>query len=167
MEQEYWFLGLHVKVLADGQTTGGRYDLLECMGWPGSTIPRLRHTTYDMQLLVLEGELTVQTEAQTVVLTAGQSYLITRRIAHTINISGPEAAHTMVVASPSGLAQVVRAVGIYAEAGSLPPASKSNLLVLSQALAEIGDELVLTSNAEVTDNFNKPVSLPFFPCLNY
>lgn len=61
MEQEYWFLGLHVEVLADGQTTGGRYDQLECLGWPASTIPRLRHTTYDMQLLVLEGELTVQT----------------------------------------------------------------------------------------------------------
>jgi quercetin dioxygenase-like cupin family protein len=149
MEQAYWFLGLHIKVLANGQTTGGRYDLLECLGWPGSTIPWLRHTTYDMQLFVLEGELTVRTKAHTVVLTAGQSYLIMRGIVHTINSSGPEAAHSLVVASPSSLAQVVRAVGTYVEAGSLPPTLALNPLVLSQALAEIGDELLLTSSAEV------------------
>jgi mannose-6-phosphate isomerase-like protein (cupin superfamily) len=158
MKQAYWFLGHHVKLLADGQTTGGHYDLLECLGWPGSAIPWLRHTTYDMLLFVLEGELTVHTKAHTVVLTSGQSYLLRRGVAHTITSSGPEAAHSVVVASPSGLAQVVRAVGTYVEAGSLPPALPSNPLVLSQALAEIGDELLLASSAGVA---GEPAPSPY------
>jgi mannose-6-phosphate isomerase-like protein (cupin superfamily) len=146
MEQSYWFLGIHLTVLADCHATKGCYDLLECASLPGLATPWARHTMYDMQLLVLAGELTVHTaiDANALVLTAGQSWLIPKGVGHCVINSGTEVANSLVLASPSGFAQLIRSTGTFAEAGSLPPPVRPNFFVLAQAAAEVGDELLAT-----------------------
>ena len=94
-----------------------------------------------MQIFVLEGELTIATELDTQMLAAGQSGLILQGVSHSKTISGPESTRYLAVASPSGFAQFVRTMGIFAEAGSLPPTVNPNFSVLSRAAAEVGDEL--------------------------
>jgi len=164
MEQAYWFLGIHFTVLADCHATNGCYDLLECASLPGLATPWARHTTYDMQVLVLTGELTVYTDTHTLVLPAGQSWLIPKGVGHYINNTGAEVATSLVLSSPSGFAQLVRSTGIFAEAGSLPPAIKPNFFVLAQAAAEVGDELL---SSTLADGQQEPVVQADSCCLAY
>jgi len=55
----FWFLGNRLTVLADHADTGGRYDLIEGHQPAGDQTPPHRHTRYDEQLYVVDGELTV------------------------------------------------------------------------------------------------------------
>jgi mannose-6-phosphate isomerase-like protein (cupin superfamily) len=164
MEQAYWFLGIHFTVLADCSATSGCYDLLECSSLPGIATPWARHMAYDMQVLVLAGELTVQTDTDALVLTAGQNWLIPKGVGHCISNSAAEVTNSLVLTSPSGFAQLVRTTGIFAEAGSLPPAVRPNLFVLAQAAAEVGDELLPPTLA---DSQKEPPMLADSCCLAY
>jgi hypothetical protein len=147
MEQSYWFLGIHFTVLVDCHTTKGRYDLLECASLPGLTTPWARHIRYPIQLLMLAGEFTVHTNTTARVLTTGQSWLILWGVSHCVIDLGTGIANSLVLASLSGFAQLIRSIGIFAEAGSLPPAIRPNLFVLAQAAADVGDELLASGLA--------------------
>jgi mannose-6-phosphate isomerase-like protein (cupin superfamily) len=142
------FLGILFTVLADCHATNGCHDLLECTSPLGLATPWAWHTTYDLRVVVLTGEFTVHTDTQTLGLPAGQSWLIPKGVGQYIINSGAEVTTSLALASPSGFAQLVRTSVIYAEARSLPPAIKPNFFVLSQAAAEVGDEVVAAGLAD-------------------
>ena len=66
----FWLLGNRLTVLADDADTGGRYDLIEGHKSQGDQTPLHRHTRYDEQFYVVDGELTVWAGKREVVLHA-------------------------------------------------------------------------------------------------
>lgn len=141
MNQAFWLLGTHLNVLADEETTGGRYDLIEGRFLPNVATPLHRHTAYSEHLYVLEGEFTVRTEATTVVVKPGENFLIPQGIVHSV-ACGSAPGRGIVVASPSGCARLIKTAGTVAAPNSLPPTAPPDMEVLARASAEAGDEIV-------------------------
>jgi quercetin dioxygenase-like cupin family protein len=140
MNQSFWLLGTLTRILADHEATEGRYDLIEGTFQPGVATPMHRHTTYSEHLFVLEGEFTVHTETEVIVLKPGGDFFIPRGTVHAV-VSGPELARGLVVASPSGFARLIKAAGTAADATGLPT-TPPDMEAFARASAEIGDEVV-------------------------
>jgi quercetin dioxygenase-like cupin family protein len=141
MNQSFWLLGTLTRILADHETTEGCYDLIEGTFQPGVATPMHRHTTYSEHLFVLEGEFTVHTEAEVIVLNPGENFFIPRGTVHAV-VSGPALGRGLVVASPSGFAQLIKTAGTVADATGLPPTTPPDMAAFAGASAEVGDEIV-------------------------
>jgi quercetin dioxygenase-like cupin family protein len=141
MQQAFWLLGTHVRILADHAATAGRYDLIEGTFLPNVTTPLHRHTTYSEHLYVLEGEFTVHTESGSVVLKPGDNFHIPQGAAHAV-MSGLDGARGLVVASPSGFARLIQEAGTPAESSTTLPTTPPDMEAFGRASLEIGDELV-------------------------
>ena len=123
-------------ILADSTTTGGQYDLIEGYFPPGfQTLPH-RHTRYSEQLYVLEGEFTVWTGENKVVLGAGENFLIPVGASHVVATLGDQPARGLMIAAPSAFARLIAAVGTLDEAE--PP----DMGLFERICAEIGDEIL-------------------------
>jgi quercetin dioxygenase-like cupin family protein len=141
MNQSFWLLGTLTRILADHETTEGRYDLIEGTFQPGVATPMHRHTTYSEHLFVLEGEFTVHTKAGVVVLKPSQNFFIPQGTVHAV-VSGPALSRGLVVASPSGFARLIKAAGTAADSTGLPPTTPPDMEAFARASAEVGDEIV-------------------------
>ncbi|MBD3886510.1 cupin domain-containing protein [Phormidium tenue FACHB-886] len=136
MTQPLWFFGTHLTIVADHTTTGGKYDLIEGYFPPGTQPPPHRHTRYSEQLYVLEGEFTVWAGANKMVLSPGESYLISPGIPHVVAVLSDKPARGLVVAAPSAFARLIAAVGTVDK--TEPP----DMALFGRISAEIGDELL-------------------------
>ncbi|TGE03779.1 cupin domain-containing protein [Hymenobacter fodinae] len=141
MNQSYWLLGTLTRILADDETTEGRYDLIEGTFQPGVATPMHRHTAYSELLFGLEGEFTVPTNAGVVVVKPGENFFIPRGTVHAV-VSGPGLARGLVVASPSGFARLLKAAGTPADSTGLLPTTPPDMAAFAQASAEVGDEVI-------------------------
>lgn len=139
--RSYWFLGSRLTILAGADDTGGRYDLIE--GWfpAGMQTPLHRHTCYQEQLFVLEGEFTVRVGSAKIILSQGETALIPIGEVHCIGASGNMPARGLVVASPSGFAHVISGSAI-PDADGRPPAEKPDMRIFAQLCEEVGDEIL-------------------------
>jgi quercetin dioxygenase-like cupin family protein len=142
MENSFWLFGTHVTVLANQVDTHGRYDLIEGRFAPGVETPVHRHPAYSEHLYVLSGEFTVRSETGTVVLTPGQSHLIPKGMAHSVAATSSDVARGLVVASPSGFAQLIQEAGTASDGSDIPPTAPPDLEAFMRASSEIGDELL-------------------------
>jgi mannose-6-phosphate isomerase-like protein (cupin superfamily) len=106
MTQSFWLLGSHLTIVADRTTTDGKYDLIEGYSPPGMQTPPHRHTRYSEQLYVLEGEYTVWIGKNKVVLGTGESVLIPMGTPHVVAATSDQPSRGLVVASPSGFADL-------------------------------------------------------------
>lgn len=140
MNQSFWLLGTLVRILANHDTTEGRYDLIEGTFQPGVATPLHRHTAYSEHLFVLEGEFTVHTATEVVVVKLGGDYFIPRGAVHAI-VSGPTLTRGLVVASPSGFARLIEAAGTVADATGVPPTTPPDIAAFARASAAVGDEV--------------------------
>ncbi|MFV0416032.1 MAG: cupin domain-containing protein [Chthoniobacterales bacterium] len=147
MKKSYWFFGSRLTIHADAGQTGGRYDLIE--GWfpPGMQTPLHRHTRYQEQLFVLEGEFTVWIAKSKSVLTVGQSAIVPIGAAHCIAATGNTPARGIVIASPSGFAHVVSnsaTPGTFTASSveEKPPAEQGNMDAFERLSKEVGDEIL-------------------------
>lgn len=136
MTKSFWLLGSHITIIADHTTTGGQYDLIEGYNPPGTLTPLHRHTRYSEQLYVLEGEFTVWAGENKVVLTPGESFLISPGTPHVVGVLNDKPARGLVVAAPSGFARLI------AEAGTVEETEPTDLALFERIAAEIGDELL-------------------------
>jgi quercetin dioxygenase-like cupin family protein len=141
MQQDFWLLGAHLRILADHAATEGRYDLVEGTFPPGVGTPLHLHTTYTEQFYMLAGEFTLHVGSEIVVLKPGDFFHIPKNTAHAF-VSGPDGARGIVVASPSGFARLIQTVGIPAEPNGLPPTTPPDMEAIGRALVEIGDEMM-------------------------
>ncbi|MBW4528583.1 MAG: cupin domain-containing protein [Phormidium tanganyikae FI6-MK23] len=136
MTQPLWLFGTHLNIVADHTTTGGQYDLIEGYFPPGTQTPPHRHTRYSEQLYVLEGEFTVWAGENKVVLSPGESYLISPSTSHVVAVLSDQPARGLVVAAPSAFARLIAAVGTVDE--TEPP----DMALFERISTEIGDELL-------------------------
>jgi quercetin dioxygenase-like cupin family protein len=136
MVQPLWFFGTRLTIIADHTTTQGQYDLIEGYFPPGTQSPPHRHTCYSEQLYVLEGEFTVWTGENKVLLNPGESYLISPGVPHVVAALSGKSARGLVVAAPSAFARLIAAVG---RANETDPLDMALFQCIS---AEIGDEIL-------------------------
>ena len=135
MTQSFWLFGTYLTIVADRTTTGGQYDLIEGYFPPNTLTPLHRHTRYSEQLYVLEGEFTVWAGEKKVVLTAGESFLISPSTPHVVaTLSEP--ARGLVVAAPSAFARLIAATGTVDETET------TDMALFERISAEIGDEFL-------------------------
>jgi quercetin dioxygenase-like cupin family protein len=135
MTQPLWLFGTHLTIVADHTTTGGQYDLVEGYFPPHTQTPLHRHTRYSEQLYVLEGEFTVWAGKDKVVLTRGESFLISPGTPHVVaTLDKP--ARGLVVAAPSSFARLIAATGTVDET------ELSDMTLFERISAEIGDEFL-------------------------
>ncbi|WGV25836.1 cupin domain-containing protein [Halotia branconii] len=136
MTQSFWLFGSCLTILADRTTTDGQYDLIEGYFPLGTQTPLHRHTRYFEQLYVLEGELTVWAGEKKVVLSRGESFLIPVGTPHVVAAIGDQPAHGLVIAAPSGFAQLI------AVTGTQNKAETPDMALFASISAEIGDEIL-------------------------
>lgn len=138
MDNKFWLLGIHRNIIADGHTTNGQYDLIEGIASPGIETPPHIHNQYVETELVLEGELTIYTDTETVVLGPGEGYTIPKGTPHCLSATGSGPTKTITVFSPGGFAQVIRTAGIPGEIsdGIL---QKTDMELFNKLSCEIGD----------------------------
>ena len=136
MTQSFWILNNYLTIIADRTTTDGKYDLIEGYFPSGAQTPPHRHTRYSEQLYVLEGEFTVWVGKDKVVLGAGESAFIPMGIPHVVAALSGEPARGLVVASPSGFADIIAATGTQNQ-DELP-----DMELFSRISTEIGDEVL-------------------------
>ncbi|MEH2411697.1 cupin domain-containing protein [Nostoc sp.] len=136
MAQSLWLFGTRLNIVADHATTGGQYDLIEGYFPPGTQTPPHRHTRYSEQLYVLEGEFTVWAGENKVVLSAGDSFLISAGTPHVVAALSDQPARGLVVAAPSGFARLIAAVG------TLDENETPDMALFERISTEIGDEML-------------------------
>lgn len=91
---------------------------------------------YSEQLYVLEGDLTVWAGKNKVVLTPGESFLISPGIPHVVGVLSDKPARALVVAAPSSFARLI------AETGTLDEQEATDMALFERISAEIGDEFL-------------------------
>ncbi|MBC6433461.1 cupin domain-containing protein [Nostoc sp. HG1] len=136
MVQSVWLFGTRLNIIADHTTTGGQYDLIEGYFPPGTQTPPHRHTRYSEQLYVLEGEFTVWVGENKVVLSAGDSFLISAGTPHVVAALSDQPARGLVVAAPSSFARLIAAVG------TLDQTEAPDMALFERISTEIGDEML-------------------------
>lgn len=139
MNNNFWLLGIHRHIVADGQTTNDQYDLIEGISPCGVETPPHIHNQYVETEYVLEGELTIYTDTETVVLTSGEGFTIPKGKPHCLSATGIGMTKTITVFSPGGFAQVIRTAGIPGEISAGSPVKKTDMELFNRLSGEIGD----------------------------
>jgi len=111
MIQSLWLFGTYLSILADETQTSSRYDLIEGTFAAGVQTPLHLHSKYSELIFVLNGEFTIYTNKETVILSPGKSHFIPKGTPHMVSASGAEPSTALTIASPSGFAKVIRLLG--------------------------------------------------------
>ena len=129
-------------ILADAAATDGQYDLVACAWLPGLEIPLHMHTRYAEAVYLEEGELTIYTPGNTRVLHAGEYARIPPATPHAIVITSKTTSKGLTIASPSGFAQLIEAVGVEGKSPGVRPDAPPDMALFLKASAEVGDVLL-------------------------
>jgi quercetin dioxygenase-like cupin family protein len=119
--EHLWFFGGLTTIKADGAGTGGRVTVTEQLGPRGSGSPLHVHHNEGEWFYVIEGELTIWVEGNTVVAGAGSFVFGPRDVPHTFVVSSEQARY-LLVTEPAGFEGFVRALAAPAGAPEIPPA---------------------------------------------
>jgi quercetin dioxygenase-like cupin family protein len=107
---ELMFLGIRSRVLADRESTDGRYGLVDMIEVPAGDMPPLHvHHKHDEGFLVLDGEVSFFLPGREVALRPGEFVLAPRGVPHAYQV-GDQPAHFLVVSTPAGFEEFVRDV---------------------------------------------------------
>jgi quercetin dioxygenase-like cupin family protein len=105
--EELMFLGSRCRVLANFESTGGKYGLVDMIEVAAGDMPPLHvHHTHDEGFLLLEGELWLFLPDSEIALRPGEFALAPRGIPHTYQV-GDSPARWLVLSTPSGFEQFV------------------------------------------------------------
>jgi quercetin dioxygenase-like cupin family protein len=104
-----------------GADTGGAYCLLEVSLAPGMGVPRHTHTREDEAYYVLAGELEVVVGDETFVLRAGDTLMAPRDVPHQLRNSGNSENHYLLLFSPSGFEEFLKATAVPAPDNAAAP----------------------------------------------
>jgi mannose-6-phosphate isomerase-like protein (cupin superfamily) len=140
--QPLWYFDNLVYIHVDGEQSGGAYSLSETLGARGNMPPLHVHRRNDETFYILEGDVRLFVGDREVVLAPGQAVLAPRGVPHAYRVES-DRARWIVISSPAGYEQFVRAAGEPAPRAELPPAGRhSDPAALARAAAEQGIEII-------------------------
>ena len=119
--KRYYFDVALGSILLSGEDTGGAYCLLDLSVAPGLGVPRHTHTREDEALFMLSGELEATVGDQTFTLRAGETLLAPHNIPHQLRNSGSVANHYLIMFSPSGFEEFLKATSVAAPDDGVAP----------------------------------------------
>src|SRR5262249_36831129 len=119
--RRYYFDVALGSILLSGEDTGGAYCLLDLRVAPGKGVPRHTHTREDEALLVLSGELEAAVGGKIFTLRAGETLIAPRNIPHQLRNPGNVANHYLIVFSPSGFEEFLKATSVPAPEDAVAP----------------------------------------------
>ena len=140
--QPLWFIDNLAFVHIDGEQTTGAYGLGEVSGRRGDMPPLHVHHRDDEAFYVLEGRMTLFVGDQQVDLRPGEAVLAPREIPHVYRVES-ERARWLVIGSPAGFEQFVRAAAETAPEAVMAPAGRAfDPDAFAQMAAEYGIEIL-------------------------
>jgi quercetin dioxygenase-like cupin family protein len=110
-------------ICLSGEDTGGKYCLVEAGLAPGISVPRHTHTREDEAYHILSGELEVVVGGRAFVLKAGESLIAPRDIPHQLRNSGGAENHYLLMFSPSGFEDFLKATAVPAPDNAVAPSA--------------------------------------------
>ena len=116
-------------VCLSGKDTGGAYCLLEVGLAPGMAVPRHTHTREDEVYFVLAGELEATVGDETFVLRPGDTLLAPRDVPHELRNSGTGENRFLLVFSPSGFEEFIKATAVLAPDNAVAPTEPPKVAV--------------------------------------
>jgi quercetin dioxygenase-like cupin family protein len=137
-----WFLGVLATIKSSAATTGGAVAVIEHLAPRGAGSPLHVHSREDEWFYVIEGELTLWVDGETIVAPAGSFVFGPKGIPHTFIVSSEEA-RFLLVTEPAGFEQFMRAVGEPAPRLEIPPPATEppDVAALTAAAAGFGIEI--------------------------
>ncbi len=117
--EQLWFLGTLATIKVAGESSDGRFALIEFL-LPRHASPPLHTHPQDESYFVLEGRLTVQAGEQRFHLEADAAAVVPMGVAHTFRVD-TESARVLVLSTPAGLERMIRDGSSSADAPTLPP----------------------------------------------
>ncbi|MDQ4058798.1 MAG: quercetin 2,3-dioxygenase [Actinomycetota bacterium] len=118
--EHLWFFGGLTTIKTDGAETGGRVMVTEQLAPRGSGSPLHVHHNEAEWFYVLEGELTIWVDGETLVAGPGSFVFGPRDVPHTFVVSS-EQARFLLVTEPAGFEGFIRALAAPAAAPEIPP----------------------------------------------
>ena len=119
--KRYYFDVALGSILLSGEDTGGAYCLLDLRVAPGKGVPRHTHTREDEAYFVLSGELEATVGDEVFTLRAGETLMAPRNIPHQLRNSGSVANHYLIMFSPSGFEEFLKATSVPAPDDAAAP----------------------------------------------
>jgi quercetin dioxygenase-like cupin family protein len=127
--KRYYFDVALGSILLSGEDTGGAYCLLDLRVAPGKGVPRHAHTREDEALFVLSGELEATVGDKIFTLRAGETLIAPRNIPHQLRNSGTIANHYLIMFSPAGFEEFLKATSVPAPDDAVAPAEPPTVAV--------------------------------------
>jgi len=127
--KRYYFDVALGSILLSGEDTGGAYCLLDLKVAPGKGVPRHTHTREDEALFVLSGELEAIVGDEVFTLRAGETLIAPRNIPHQLRNSGAVANHYLIMFSPAGFEEFLKATSVPASDNAVAPTEPPALAV--------------------------------------
>jgi len=119
--KRYYFDVALGSILLSGEDTGGSYCLLDMRVAPGKGVPRHTHTLEDEALFVLSGELEATVGDEIFTLSAGETLIAPRNIPHQLHNSGNVPNHYLIMFSPAGFEEFLKATSVPAPDNAVAP----------------------------------------------
>ena len=117
--QPLWFLGTLARIKLDGEQTGGRFALWDGV-LPRGAAPPLHSHPQDETFYILEGEVTVWVDDEPRTLRPGSVMFAAGGVPHTFRVES-DTARMLVLSTPAGIEDYVRALSEPAQWPWLPP----------------------------------------------
>src|SRR6516165_2379736 len=127
--KRYYFDVALGSILLSGEDTGGAYCLLDLKVAPGKGVPRHTHTREDEALFVLSDELEAIVGDEVFTLRAGETLIAPRNIPHQLRNSGAVANHYLILFSPAGFEEFLKATSVPASDNAVAPTEPPALAV--------------------------------------
>ena len=143
-----WLGDSELRVLLDGQASGGRLTVIEGRGSgnSGHGSPVHIHRNEDETFIVLEGSMTVWVGEERHEISAGGIGFLPRNVPHAYRV--PDGAHILNICSPSGLEGMFRAAG-WDLSKPKPAGWAMNPQVLGKAASRLGATIIGPPKADI------------------
>ena len=125
----YYFDVALGSILLSGEDTGRAYCLLDMRVAPGKGVPRHTHTREDEALFVLSGELEATVGDEIFTLRAGETLIAPRNIPHQLRNSGSVPNHYLIMFSPAGFEEFLRATSVPASDNAVAPTEPPTIAI--------------------------------------
>src|SRR5215471_985273 len=119
--KRYYFDVALGSILLSGEDTGGAYCLLDLRVAPGQGVPLHTHTREDEAFFVLSGEVKATVGDKIFTLSAGETLIAPRNIPHQLRNPRNVANHYLIVFSPSGFEEFLKATSVPAPDDAVAP----------------------------------------------